>query len=111
MGMLDKNKQRYENPSTVSARQLARISNHMVDQLLSQWHLGWDTLWSSEDPAEVLYKLDTDASDLFELNDKVVKFLTDVLTDRRPEDLNKILDKLPNKPTTKINTDGTVTIG
>ena len=97
-------------PAQRAASSSRQQIQNMTNYLIRSWHIGWDTIWSAEDPAAVLAELGTDAGELFELNDAMVTFLASTLTGKRQEELDDILAKVAAKPATTIQPDGSVTI-
>lgn len=97
-------------PAQRQAKLSRQQAKQLADQLIRMWHIGWDTIWSSEDPGAILAELGPDAGELFELNEAMIAFLASTLAGKRQEELDAILAKVAAKPATITAEDGSVTI-
>lgn len=92
------------------ARHSKEHTLQLANYLIRQWHIGWDTIWSSNDPQAVLDELGAEAGELLALNEAMIVFFAHVLAGTRQGDLDAILAKVAAKPTTTTHSDGSVTI-
>lgn len=104
------NQQQQLDEARLSSRRVKKIAANMADNLLTQWHDGWDSIWLSSDPSSVLLELGTDAAEIFSLNEDVITFLVAALSGKMQEELDFVLTKVANKPATTTHPDGSVTI-
>lgn len=110
MSILNTTQQPVLSDAQRAARQARSSAKNCADQLIRNWHQGWDFVWSNDDPAAVLAELGTEAGELFALNDSIITFLATELAGKRQAELDEILAKVAAKPATTVNPDGTVTI-
>ena len=107
--------QQHNDPVTPALRASTQIKNRtarLAEHVIREWQHGFDALWHNPQatPAEVLEQLDTDAAEVFELSAATVQFLTNILSDRSPEDWQRISEKVAALPELIKHDDGTITI-
>ena len=93
-----------------SARRVEFLTRALTDEMINSWHSGWDLIWDNTNPQDVLNELGENGAEVFELSEKTIAFLSDVLSGKRQEELNQILSKAAAKPETSIDENGNVTI-
>jgi len=110
MSVLNNQTQPTLTPAERSARQVKSATSQMAYQLIESWNHGWDLIWSSEDPADVLAELGTEAGEIFALNEDIIVYLNTTLAGRKQDELDAINAKVAAKPATTVAEDGSVTI-
>ena len=92
------------------ADRLRFLTSALINEVNRSWNEIHDTIWKSPNPQEILNELKSDASEILEINEETMMFLTSVLQGRKQSQVDSIISKIASTPETKTDEEGNVKI-
>lgn len=92
------------------AQRIKYLSSIIVENIIKVYEEQNDLIWGDPNPQKILDALGEDAGDILEINNTTLLFISEFISGRQQDKLDKILSKRCKQRVVDIKKDGTAKI-